>query len=53
MCIFYQPGKANVVVDCFRSLSIGSTTDFEEGKTEIAKDMHKLGRLEVTLMDFI
>ena len=31
---------------------MGSTTHFEEDKKELAKDVHRLARLGVQLMDF-
>ncbi|KAH0764671.1 hypothetical protein KY285_000542 [Solanum tuberosum] len=40
--ILYHPGKANVVVDALSRLSMGSTSDFEEDKKELAKDVHRL-----------
>ena len=43
--ILYYLGKANVVVDALRSLSMGSTTHVEEEKRDIYKDMHRLVRL--------
>ncbi|WMV45268.1 hypothetical protein MTR67_038653, partial [Solanum verrucosum] len=36
-----------------RRLSMGSTTHFEEDKKELAKDVHRLARLGVRLMDSI
>ncbi|KAH0765914.1 hypothetical protein KY285_001785 [Solanum tuberosum] len=51
MSILYHPGKANIVVDPLSRLSMGSTTHFEEGNKELAKDVHRLARLEVRLMD--
>ncbi|KAH0698695.1 hypothetical protein KY284_012910 [Solanum tuberosum] len=43
-------GKANVV-DALSRLSMGSTAHFEEDKRELAKDVHRLARLGVRLMD--
>ena len=51
MSIFYHPGKANVVVDDLRRLSMRITSHFEEDKMELAKDVHKLARLGVQLID--
>ncbi|WMV19080.1 hypothetical protein MTR67_012465 [Solanum verrucosum] len=46
-----HPGKANIIADALRRLSMGSTAHVEEGKKELAKDVHKLARLGVKLMD--
>ena len=40
-----------MVVDALSRLSIGSTYYVEEQKRELAKDVHRLARLEVRLMD--
>ncbi|KAH0693675.1 hypothetical protein KY285_020772 [Solanum tuberosum] len=44
-------GKANVVADALNRLSMGSTSYVEEENSELAKDVHKLARLGVRLMD--
>ena len=49
--ILYNPGKANVVADSLSRLSMGSTTHIEEGKRELAKDVHRQARLGVRLTD--
>ena len=49
--ILYQPGKANVVVDALTMLSMGSTTHVEEEKGELAKNVYRIARLGVKLMD--
>ena len=41
MCIFYHPGKANVVINALCRLSMGSTSHVEEDKKELAKDVHR------------
>lgn len=51
--ILYHLGKANVVVDSLIRLSMGSTSHVEENKKEFEKDVHKLARVRVWLMDFI
>ncbi|KAH0709554.1 hypothetical protein KY284_010981 [Solanum tuberosum] len=51
MSILYHPGKANVVADALSRLSMSSTTHVEEEKRELAKDVHRLTRLGVRLMD--
>ena len=38
-----------MVVDALSRISMGSTTHFEEEKRELAKDVHKLARLESDL----
>ena len=53
MSILYHPGKANVVDDALTRLSMGSTSYVDEGKRELEKDVHKLARLRVRLMDSI
>lgn len=49
MKIFYHPGKANIVADTLSRMSIGSTANAEEGKRELAKEVHRLARLGVQL----
>ncbi|WMV46834.1 hypothetical protein MTR67_040219 [Solanum verrucosum] len=51
MSILYHPSKANVVADCLSRLSMGSTAHVEEERRELAKDVHRLARLGVRLMD--
>ena len=51
MSIFYHPGKANMVHDALSRLSMGSTSHVEEGKKDFAKDVHKLARLGIWIMD--
>ncbi|KAH0712650.1 hypothetical protein KY289_008609 [Solanum tuberosum] len=51
MSILYHRGKANVVADTLSRLSMGSTTHVEEEKRELVKDVHRLARLGVRLMD--
>ncbi|KAH0691243.1 hypothetical protein KY285_018431 [Solanum tuberosum] len=46
MSILYHPGKANVVADALSRLFMGSTAHVEEEKRELAKDVHRLARLE-------
>ena len=49
MRVHYHPCKANVVFDALIRLSMGSTSHVEEGKMELAKDVHRLERLRVRL----
>ena len=51
MSMHYHLGRDNDVVDALSRLSIGSTYYVEEQKRELAKDVHRLARLEVRLMD--
>ncbi|KAH0729529.1 hypothetical protein KY289_000717 [Solanum tuberosum] len=51
MSILYHLGKANGVADALIRLSMGSTAHFEEGKKELAKDVHRLAQLGIGLMD--
>jgi len=51
MSILYHPDKANGVVDALSRLSMGSTAHVEEGTKELAKDVHRLTRLGVCLLD--
>ena len=51
MRILYHPSKTNVVVDTLRWLFMGSTAHVEEKKRELAKDVHRLARLGVKLLD--
>ena len=45
----YHLGKANVVTDALSTFSMGNTTHVEEGKRQLARDVHKLARLGVNL----
>ncbi|WMV41426.1 hypothetical protein MTR67_034811 [Solanum verrucosum] len=51
MNVHYHLGKANVVVDALIRLSIGSLAHVLEEKKELAKDVHRLSRLGVCLLD--
>ncbi|KAH0711565.1 hypothetical protein KY289_007524 [Solanum tuberosum] len=51
LSILYHPGKANVVADALSRLSMGSTTHIEEGKKELARDVHRLACLGVRFTD--
>ncbi|WMV58684.1 hypothetical protein MTR67_052069 [Solanum verrucosum] len=51
MNVLYHPGKANVVVDALSRLSMGSLAHVEEEMNELAKDVHRLARLGVCLMN--
>ena len=51
MSVLYHPGKANVVADALSRLSMNSVTHIEEEKKELVKDVHRLARLGVRLVD--
>ena len=51
MSILYHPGMTTVVADALSKLPMGSTAHLEEKKKELAKDVHRLSRLRVRLMD--
>ncbi|KAH0672236.1 hypothetical protein KY284_023323 [Solanum tuberosum] len=53
MSVHYHPGKANVVADSLRKLSMGSVAHVEEEKNELARDAHRLARLGVRLMSIL
>ena len=52
LSILYYSCKANVVVDYLRSLFMDCTIHFEEGKNELAQEVHRLAQLGVWLMEF-
>ena len=51
MTILYHPGKANVVADALRHMTIGSVCHEEEAKKDLVKDVHRFARLGVRLED--
>ena len=51
MNVHYRPGKANNVVDALSRMSMGSTTHIEDEKKELVKDVHRLAKLGVRLVD--
>ncbi|WMV18688.1 hypothetical protein MTR67_012073 [Solanum verrucosum] len=53
MSVLYHPGKANVVVDALSQLSMGSVSNVENGKEKLVRDVHRLARLGVWLVDSI
>ena len=50
MSVNYHPGKANVVTDALRRLSMGSTTHVDYEKKDLVKDVHRFARLGVRLI---
>ena len=51
MNVQYHPGKSNVVDDALSRLSMRTTTHVEDEKKELVKDIHRLARLGVWLLD--
>ena len=51
MNVDYHPGKANVVADALSRFNMGSTTHVEDEKKELVKEVHRLARLGVRLVD--
>ena len=51
MNVHYHPGKAIIVADSLRKMSMESTVHIEDEKKELAKDVHRLARLGVPLND--
>ena len=45
MIVHYHQGKANVVADALRRLSMRSTPHIYDGKKKLVKDVHRLARL--------
>ena len=51
MNVHYHPGKAYLVADAFSRISMVSTSKIEDEKKELVKDIHRLVRLGVRLVD--
>ena len=49
MSVLYHPGKANVVMDALSRITMGSVSHLDEDKKDLAKEVHRLARLGVTL----
>ena len=49
MSFFYDPGKANVVADALSWMIMGSVSHLDEGKKDLAREVHRLCRLGVRL----
>ena len=45
MSVHYQPGKANVVANALRRMSMGSESHIDDEKKELVKEVHQLSRL--------
>ena len=51
MSVHYHPGNAIVVSNSLSKLIMGNTTHIDDEKKELVKDVHKLARLGVWLID--
>ena len=51
MSVHYHLGKENVVADALRRLNMGSNTHIDHEKKELVKNVHRLSRLGVRLID--
>ncbi|WMV46216.1 hypothetical protein MTR67_039601 [Solanum verrucosum] len=51
MSVLYHPNKENVVADSLSRLSMGSVSHVEKYKKEFVRDVHRLARLSVRLVD--
>ena len=51
MNVNYHQSKANVVADALSRIGMGSTAHVEDEKKEFVKDIHRLARLGVRLVD--
>ena len=51
MNFHYHQGKANFVANALSRMSMGTTVHIEDGKKELVKDIHRLARLGVWLVD--
>ena len=50
MNVHYHPGKANVVADALRWISMESTVHVKDEKKELTKELHRLAKLGVRLI---
>ena len=51
MNVHYNPGKANVVADDLRRMSMGSIAHIVDENKELFKDVHRQARLGVPFVD--
>ena len=51
MNVHYHPVKANVVADALSRMRIGSTTHVDDEKKQLVRDLYRLARLGVRLVD--
>ena len=47
MSVLYHPGKANVVADSLRRMTMGSVSHIDEAKKYLLRDVHRLSILGV------
>ena len=50
MNVHYHPGKDNFVDDALKRKSMGSTAHIEDEKKELAKEVHRLGVFQFTIV---
>ena len=51
MKVIYHPGKANVVLNALRCMTMGSVSHVDEAKKDLVKNINRLARLGVRLED--
>jgi len=51
MSVLYHPDKANVVADALSRISMGNVAHIEDEKKELVRDVRRLARLGVQLVD--
>ena len=51
MNVHFHPSKANIVADALSRMSMESAAHVEDEKKELVKDVHRLDRLGVRLVD--
>ncbi|XP_069145930.1 uncharacterized protein [Solanum lycopersicum] len=49
--VHYHPREANIVVDALSRMTMGSEAHVEDEKKELVKDVHRMARLGVRLVD--
>ena len=51
MSVLYHPRKANVAADALSRLLMGSVSQVDDYRKELARDVHRLARLVVSVRD--
>ena len=51
MSVLYHPSKANIAADALSRMSMGSVTHVEYEKKELVRDVHRLSRSGIHLVD--
>ena len=51
MNVYYHRGKTNILPDALSRMSMENTAHVEDEKKELAKDVHRMARLGVRLVD--